>query len=566
MILSLFLLIVPILIGSFFLVRFVQRSKFKSREDNSLKQFFQYFLLFGLTTVVAVGLAGLIGRMLSQANFVVVDQAALARNISFVVVGLPILIGLVVWLKNQHQANESEKKSFAWGFYLTVILTISLLISLTAANQTLRWIVQLDDYSSQSVAQLIVWSAIWLGHWRLVRNFADQKRMQVNYLVGSFIGLFLGIVGLAGLVNGAISSLFFEQNTNFLRNNLEGLLSALISLGLAAAVWITYWVKISAKSEKSNAWYVYLLLVVIGGSLITLVSTLSTGFYQILVWFLGEPNENTAMLHFQNTPSLLAISLTMFLVWWYHRRVLLINKLASRNEIERIYDYLISAIGLVAAAAGLTTVLVAFIESLTAGLVISGASAINTLLLAFTLLLVGAPVWFIHWSRSQKLVNNKNQDEILSSARRIYLFLLFGVGGIAAVISLILAVFFLLEDILTAGLTSETFRQMRYPLAILISTGGIAGYHWSIFKNERNEITKSFRGPKFIYLISPNDPDLAEWLSENTKAKFKIWYEKDGSAEVFARSSLLALINSVELDTIFIVSEQGSPKLIKVHD
>jgi hypothetical protein len=566
MILSIFLLIVPILIGSFFLVRFLQRSKYKAREDNSLKQFFQYFLLFGLLIVVAVGLTGLIGRMLSQATFVVVDQAALARNISFVVVGLPILIGLVIWLKNQHQVNESERKSFAWGFYLTVISVFSLLVSLTAANQILRWIVQLDDYSSQAVAQLIVWSAIWVGHWRLVRNFADQKQMQINYLVGSFIGLFLGIVGLTGLISSAINSLLIDLNTNVLRNNLEGLLSSIISLGLAAAVWTIYWVKISAKTEKSNAWYVYLLLIVIGGSLITFVSTLSAGFYQILVWFLGEPIENTAILHFQNTPSLLAISLTMFLVWWYHRKVLLISQVTGRTEIDRIYDYLISAIGLVAATIGLITVLVAFIESLTAGLVISGANAINTLLVALTLLLVGVPVWFMHWSRAQKLVNSKDLEEIGSSTRRIYLFLLFGVSGIAAVISLILAVFFLLEDILTAGLTSETFRQMRYPLAILVSTAGIASYHWSIFKNERYEITKSSSGPKFIYIISPADPDLANWLSENTKAKFRIWYEKEGSTEVFSRSSLLDLISSVELDTIFIVNEKGSPRLIEVHD
>jgi hypothetical protein len=566
MILSIFFLIFPILIGTFFLFRFVRGNKYKSRDDNSLKQFFQYFSLYGLLVVVAIGLAGLIGRILSQASFIVADQAALARNISFVVVGLPILIGLVIWLKNQHQENAAERESTAWGFYLTVILITSLLVGVTAANQILRWLAQIDDYSSQAVSQFVVWGVIWLTHWKLAKKFADQMQMQINYLVGSFIGLFLGIVGLSGLISGAISSILFNQSTNFLRNNLEGLYSAIISLGLAAVIWIAYWVRSAASSAKSNSWYVYVLLVAIGGSLIAIVSTLSTGFYQVLVWFLGEPSENIAALHFQNTPTLLAVSLTMSLVWWYHKRTLLINQSSSRNEIERIYDYLLSGIGLIAAAAGLTTVLVAFVESFTMGLVISGASAINTLLVAFTLLIVGGPVWFINWNHAQKLVNSRSQDEITSSARRIYLFLLLGVGGVAAIVSLILAVFFLLEDILSSGLTAETLRQMRYPLAILISTGGIAGYHWSIFKNERDEISKSFKGPSFIYLVSPPDPNLANWLSENTKAKFKIWFEKDLQSEVFSRSILTTLINSVERETVFIVSDQGNPRLIKVND
>jgi hypothetical protein len=566
MISILFSFIPIILIIIFIVIRFNKRNRVGTSDDNQVKRFFQYSLLFGLIVIVAIGLAGLIAKILSQSSFVISDQAALARNISFVLVGLPILIGIGSWIRKQHQAKTSEKNSLAWGAYLTLILTTSLLVSVTAANEVLRWIFQLDDYSSSAIAQLIVWGLIWIIHFRLAKDYASQERLQTQYLIGSFVGLMLGIVGLSSLISNAISALTFDTKSYLIGTNFEALLSGAISLILAVVVWFIYWIKTSLNSERSLIWNIYVLVIVVGGSLITAVSTLSTFFYRVLVWFIGNPIESTATLHFKNSPTLFAVTISMLLVWWYHRNILSSSAKSKRTEVDRTYDYLIAGIGLIAAGAGFTGVLVALIESFASPALLPGRSAINTLLGAITLLIVGAPVWLIHWSRVQKKTKEVNSGEVNSQVRRVYLFLLFGIGGIAAIISLITAVYFLLEDILLGEVSIETLREMRYPLSILISTALIANYHWLIFKSERENIIKGYIGPKVIYLISPPDEELANWMKENTRANFKIWFDTETSNEVFSRSELKAVIESTATDTAFILRESGKIKSIKVEN
>ena len=563
---SLLITLSPVLLVIFLIIyRINKKDKIVNTDENQVKRFFQYLTLFGLVIIVGSGLSGLISRLLSESDFIISDQATLARNISFILVGLPLLLAVLLWLRKQHLAKASEQESFAWAFYLTAILTTSLLVSATAANSVLRWIFQIDDYSSTALAQLFIWGIIWAVHFFISKRFASAIRMQTQYLIGSFIGLLLAIIGLAGLISAALESVIFSSRSYIVGESREELFSSVINLILAFIIWTIYWIKTAAKSEKSALLNVYLLIVVVGGSLIAAVSTLSTGLYQILVWFIGTPVEKTVTAHFQNTPTLFAVVVVGILAWWYHRNFLSLSFSKARGEVERTYNYLLAGIGLVAATAGITAVLVAAIESLLNPTLVPANNAINTLLAAITFLLVGGPVWFINWNRVQKTVNQGDIAEITSQVRKIYLFLLFAIGAIAAVISLITAVFLILEDILVSDVSTESLRQMRFALSILLSSSLVSTYHWLLFKNERNKLGKTQLGPKTIFVISPPDKDLASWLKENTKAKFKIWFEEENN-EIFSREELKDLLVNSKSDTVFVIKESGRLKLVKVAD
>ncbi len=540
------------------------KSTFREEKTNNLKQFFQYSVLFGLLIVVAVGFAGLLGRIFNRSTFVLADESALARYSAFVIVGLPLLLGIANWLRRQHQQNTKEKESLAWNFYLTVTSIVALIAWASALNQLLRWIFADEFISSQSFSVFIVWILIWVIHLRFAWKNADPQKIQLSFLLGSFIGAVVGIVAVSTILSTALRALMITRETKLIESNLNSLIYGLIYLSIAAIIWITYWIRFAITSEKTVLWFTYLIIVAIGGTLITAVSTLSTSVYQIIVWLIGEPVEKTFSSHFQNMPTLASVALTTLFVWWYHKSVLKEINVGKRNDVNRTYDYLIAAIGLVAATTGFTTVLVSLIESLAVASLITGGSAINTLLLALTLIAVGAPFWFIHWNRVQKLITYQDLDEQKSPVRRVYLFLLFGVSGIAAIVSAILVVYFVFEDSFSGGLSLETLRKLRFPLAILISTAVISGYHWLVFRVDRELDLADAIEPDNIYVISPLDKDLADWLKKNARGKSKVWIDLDSKAEPFDRAELFQLIKSSHSKTIFVINHNGKPQIINV--
>ena len=137
-----------------------------------------------------------------------------------------------------------------------------------------------------------------------------------------------------------------------------------------------------------------------------------------------------------------------------------------------------SAIGLLAAAVGLTMLVVAGVEAVVGSeTVIVGESAVNTLLLAATLLVVGSPVWWFFWRRIQRAAVTEPAAEQASPTRRIYLLVLFGLGGIAAVVSLLIGVYLLFQDIVAGTFGSETIRSHAVPVGVLLTSGTVSAYH-----------------------------------------------------------------------------------------
>ena len=105
---------------------------------------------------------------------------------------------------------------------------------------------------------------------------------------------------------------------------------------------------------------------------------------------------------------------------------------------------------------------------------------------------------------------------------------------------------------------------MRFPLGILLTTAAIAGYHWLIFKREKDTLLAEVVGPRFIYLISPIDEQISEWLKKNTKAKFRVLFEVDSQEPIIDRAKLLTLLENANSKTVIITNEQGKLKLINV--
>jgi hypothetical protein len=155
------------------------------------------------------------------------------------------------------------------------------------------------------------------------------------------------------------------------------------------------------QNKSDTLWLAYVLIAGVGGTLVIAITSLSISLYQVLVWFVGEPTSQNAGEHFASIPQSLATAFAGFLFWWYHKS-LLPNE-SERTDVQRTYEYLVSAISLIASAIGISIVIVALIESLTSQVQLAGAGAINTLLGAGTVIVVAGPVWWHFWSRIQSI-------------------------------------------------------------------------------------------------------------------------------------------------------------------
>ncbi len=549
----------------------------------SIRRLFQYLLLFGLLIVSATGTSGLIGRLFDSGQVIAESRTDLARDLTFVIIGIPLYIAVGLWTRRTLNRDPSERHSAAWNTYLTVTSVTALATSMTSAYSVLNWAIGNAAFSGQQLSSFLVWSLVWITHWQLIQGNSTEDDARIHYVIGSLIGLGTLSFGLGGLIS-SIARLGIETDEKaLLVQTTNPTIKFLILIIVGLPVWYQYWLVKALNSTRELIWYSYVLLIGVAGGFITLVVSSSVVIYDLLVWTVGDPQEELASKHFDSSAAALGGVIAGLAVWWYHGRVVNTVKASSsksRDEIRRVYEYIISGISLISAAAGLMMIIVAILESLTPGEIVSTTSSSNTLMIAITLIVVGAPIWYFFWSRIEAHVV-EGGEEISSPTRRIFLLMLFGVASVAAVISLLTAVFILLDNLLNNQLGVETLREMRFALAILLSNAGIGWYHWSIYRQERSvDIRKSER-EKFIVLVGPKDKELMALLKREFGGQVQMWRalqdgsnlmgkikaDQESNGEMdgqWDRQRVLDLVNSTEAPEVMIVKEKRSLKAIPI--
>lgn len=528
--------------------------------SSAVRRFFQYLVLYGLLVMVAIGLSGLLARLFSGAEVARFDQAQLARSLTFVLIGGPLYAGVALWVRRQLAQDPAEVRSLGWALYATVGSITALVTAMVALHSVLSWIVDREEYDGRAVASLLVWGVVWAAHWLIDRRISPARRSQVHQLAGSLIGLGVSAGGLIGLLGAALEALFGTGGDVLLPGD-PGLLGSAVTLVVGAPVWLVYWLTTWVGAERTPLWLAYVFLFGVGGGLVGALSAAGTSLFDLLVWVLGDPSTDDLSRHFSDVPSLVAAVVVGLLVWWYHRS-LLAEATGARSEVRRIYEYLVAGIGLLAASIGLATLLVAFLEAIsgTEDLLVE-ASAVNTLLGAVTALVIGGPVWWIFWRRIQ---GADPAEERASPTRRVYLFVLFGVGGVAAVIALIVAVFIFVEDVLEGTLGAETVRSTRFTVGILAATGAVATYHWAIYRADRRHTPGRPVGPRYVLLIGAPDDGVGRALAHRTGGRVRVWPRTDVEAVPWSVDRLMEVLEGTVDEEVVVISDGADFRVIPI--
>ena len=544
-----------------------KRATSSSNTAQPVRLFFQYALAFGLFMIVTVGLAGLLSRALDVSNIVNADQSSLASNLAFVVVGGPLLAGITFWLRNSLRENPSEGHGLIPTFFATLAAIVSLLVFLSSAIAALHNVINGDEVLGSTLGRTIVWGTALILVLKISNSIIPKNDFRIQYFVGSFITALAALIGLVQVLGGVLALLLSQQT--FFDTQKQTLVSpdnpigiGLGTLVMSGALWIYYWIKNANTNKSDTLWLAYVLIAGVGGTLVIAITSLSISLYQVLVWFVGEPSSQNAGEHFASIPQSVATAFAGFLFWWYHKS-LLPNE-SERTDVQRTYEYLVSAISLIASAIGISIVIVALIESLTSQVQLAGAGAINTLLGAGTVIIVAGPVWWHFWSRIQSISRAESNAELSSPVRRIYLFLLFGVGGIVAIVSLITIVVQLFDGILSSNLGANTFSEMRFAIGILISTGIVAGYHWEIYRHEKSVEVSFATTATNVLLVGPNSPELIQKLKAATGAKVSFLQRADASELVWPTEHVIELVAQSKEHDLLILLEATGVKVVPV--
>lgn len=470
-----------------FIVRkFFTRGRNQGAKGGEVRRFFQYGLMLALTIISSIGISGLVGRILHIGTMIYSDRGSLALDSSFTLVGTPLLIVFVMWTRNTMRKDPSEVMSLGWNFYLTGASIVALILNLNAQMKLYGVIIHENPLQGKDIAQFLVWGVVWLVHFRLHNKHGHDENTIGHHLIGSVIGLGYSAVGLITIFEALLKSLFPAEANSTLINSGNTLQNGLVTLLIGAPVWYLYWVRTAAKATKESIWYAYVLLIGVGGGVLTSVIASSFTLYSVLVWFFGDTRSASAAEHFHDAPASLAAAIVGLIVIWYHRDVLAATQTTTRTEIRRVYEYVIAGIGLLAAVGGIIMILVSIVESVTKTNQISGPESTNTLVVAITLITVGGPVWAVMWKLIQNKIRKDPQSEQSSFVRRFYLFTLFGVSGVAALISLLAFTYMAFDDLFKGEIGEYTIHDARFPIGILIATIFVSIYHWIVYRAERH--------------------------------------------------------------------------------
>ena len=518
-------------------VKAVERTKRPKavRGTEPVRRFFAYTVLFGVVMLVATGMAGLLAEILpAGGDTLTSDPTAVARPLAFLIVGGPVLVAVWRWLAGRLD-DPSERDSLGWSFATSATALVSVVVAGSSIAHVLQWAVGVEDHHPWAVAASIVFGATWLLAWQARLRYPSAVRGEGHVLVASAGGL-LALVAALTYVLALVFRLLYDELTGRLLagGGTDDLLRAGPALLVTAAIWAFYWLRHGIRSPRTPLWLTHTLLIGTLGALLTVVGTATAALLVTLIWFAGDPTAATAAGHFETMPSLAAGLLVGGATFLYHRRVLADRPGDGRSEVRRIYEYLVAAVGLVATAAGITVLFVALIRRLVPSPSL-GESNINVLLGAVTFLVVGGPMWWFNWTRSQRMRSSQPDAELRSTARRTYVTTLLGVGSVTALISLITVTFTVLTDALDGTFGAATIDAVAPAFALVLTTGIVGAYHWIVFREDRAQAPAALRSPLAEVVIIGLDPgELVRSIPHRFDAVVRVWDRLDRISEPVA--------------------------------
>lgn len=522
----------------------------------SVRRLFVFASLYGVIHFAAWGLAGLIAELSRR-------DGQIAEPLALTIVSAPVAVLLARWAWGLIQ--DPAERGFALAAYLNITLSTALVSLMVTGFRVGTWLFTDAGFSAFALGALAVWSGVWAIHWEAWKRY-EAEIANTHIYLGAAAGLWTAAVSALVLLTylfrslldaGSALDLTSYQSDDIVRPALAFLIGAVV-LG-----W--YWFTHGLRARRDPVWHGYAVLVGVLGGLITAVAGAGIFGFAILQWVIGEPDSASAVRHFDDFVPALAVLVGGLAVWAYHRFVVLAATPQERTEVNRVYDYVVGAVGLVTAVVGSVLLLIGLQEALfppaDGGRV---ESSINILLGAGTALAVGGPLWWQAWSRAGRYARSEPAAEVSSPTRRTYLFGVLGVAGIVGFGSALTLLVALFNDVFEDG-GGRLRDDIQVPLAMLLAVGGVAIYHWNVARAERGLVAAPV-APKDVTLVT-GDMALASVVSDLTGARVRVMHRLDANGDLLDPAAVARAVAADDHQHLLVLTgPHGAVQVIPYED
>ncbi|MET1044269.1 MAG: DUF5671 domain-containing protein [Microbacteriaceae bacterium] len=513
-----------------------------------------YVLLFLLVATAASGVAGLLDRLLESGDVLAEGgTGGVALPLAFTLVAGP-LAAILWWIVWKLLADPAERSALAWGLYLTAVSAVSLVTAVSALLQTAAALVS-GDWRPSSFSIGLVWAAVWVWHRWMLRHPAKgpTRMVSVPDVIGFSFGLAIGLSGTIATLGALLREAILGglDGASFGVPWWQSALQALVWAVGGALVWWGHWVAFRGRQLRT----VFSDVAVVGIG-VTVPSVLALGGVGVTLYVLlrlafdadrGVPDV------LEPLPTALAAALVGALVWLYHR-----GQLRDRSIGARAAALLAtSGVALVGAASGVGVLVNATLASLAPA--IAGSDARTLLLGGLSALVVGGAAWWWFW----------RQTNTHSPGRRIYLVVVFGVSAVVALVTLVVIGFWIFQFQFDEA-TGSLLERVRAPLGLLIATGLVSAYHFSVWRHDRGELAEAqpVRHPtlRAVTLVAAGDAAAtARAIKDATGAQVTLWRraDVDASPPALDPAELVRALDAVSVERVLLITgPQSSVQVI----
>ncbi len=587
---------IAVVVGIVFLVR---RSRGDHEDEDggddgigTVRRAFVYGLAFVSLLFAGSGVAMLLGGIveaLAGHRVIADNDTQLAVALAFTVVGAPAWVIFAALAQRSLTQHPVEARSSMRWTYLGAVRAVALLIALVRGVDALEPLLGergFDDRLIEGSAWgwCLTWVAIWALHELLARRERPTARDAVT--LDRLYGSFGAAVGLYVFGTGLISSLALAglraydaltSDTLIERGNWsDG--TALAVLLLGGVTWWWHWFVCLRRERPSLSWDIHVFLFGIVTGVAVAVSAAAVLVFLLLEWVIGDPGASTTAEHFRGTIPALAFLAIGGASWAYYRLLLTEAREGepgrTRTEPERVYRYLLAAAGLVTLAAGVTTVVAMAVDAVTpaAGVFRQDEWWRDELAIALTQLAVGIPLWARSWFAAQAIVATGSAEEAAAPSRRVFVFGVFGVAILVAIVNLIVLLFECFDAILGEGISTALVREVRWNIAMLATAGVVAAYHWLVLREQPDAPAETGiaraatpTALREVVLIGGGASALAlRDALDGSGVRVRIWRRPDlkGDATVADAEALRAHLLASTYPRLAVVFRDGEPEIV----
>ena len=437
-----------------------------SKQQNSqgtifIRDILKYAALILAVFITCIGLAGILGKVLESGSGTYSSRIDLARWMSFSVIGIPVIAIIARWVKRDFAQHPEAKLRPAWQIYLFAGSTSSLLLWFIPLQSYLK-IFAGAEYRPRALSQAIIAFLVWLIHMVIIRGI-NSLPVNAHRFIGWFSGATSIVVGAVTLLDHGIKTV-----VDFDREAYQ-IAEGSISLAVGAIAFAIYWGLFNCHTQRQeNRIYRTFGGIAIPSLFLSIAAIFVVNSF--LTWNFGRtPLQRNE--YFREVPQQVSVVLVLSLVVIYFR---ITTRGFYRDEIARLYHYLIGGIALTAASVGIANIVIG---------ALAWFDRANTIIFGGSLALITLPQWLYLWRQSQRALTIDFASESGSPIRRTYLYIFVGVPALVAMVSTVWLTFNLFKAILVGN---QELWQSRVPIGALGVALLLAGYHSIVLRRERS--------------------------------------------------------------------------------